>query len=223
MSALYLPGLEAEQRNPAKSQWYTEPKLSQRVWNFWANNYLDEDTTGVRVLEPAAGQGALLKPVFNDPRVSHITAIDIDRGNCDVLEALARRESLRHARIGTVRVVQVHCMDFMQYSAPHPFDLALQNPPYEDGQDVQFVLHALRWAPVVLGIFRSALLHGQERFENFWRWVDPVRGSWLVERPQFGKGEKSDGPLSDFVVLLLCKRSTPRERGQSFDVQMEWW
>jgi len=104
-----------------------------------------------------------------------------------------------------------------------PFDVALMNPPYEDGKDVAFIREALRYTSDVVGIFRSAIVHGDERFETLWRFTDVVRGVWLTGRPSFGQGDKSESAKSDFVVLHLTDRATERKRGEPLNLQMEWW
>lgn len=211
---LYLPGLESEARDIKLSQWFTGPELAELTWRWARRSDLLPDME-LRVLEPAAGQGALLKPALRSPFVARAVAVEIDARHIPALNELAAK----HEQLAVIH------HDFLSMCVPQgmAFDLALQNPAYEYDQDVEFILRSLLWAPVTVGIFRSALLHGVKRFERLWTWVDPVRGVWLSERPQFGKSEKSDGPISDFVVLELVKRLTPRAKHEPVNVRMEWW
>ncbi len=52
--------LEDEQRSPELAQWYSPPDLAARLWHF-----APKPRTGdpFRVLEPAAGKGALILPM----------------------------------------------------------------------------------------------------------------------------------------------------------------
>lgn len=202
----YLPGFDRERRDLSRSQWYTPPDLAERLWK-WAT---PPGRVAARVLEPSAGIGALIKPALRDRRVRRITAVDIDAGNCDALRELPRRGP----RLSVVRG------DFTHFKPAMRFDLGITNPPYEDDQDVGFVLRLLGFAPVVCGIFRSAIQHGEGRFEAFWRHVDMPRKVNLVNRPEFGEGT---GARSDFIVAEFTRRATLRERGEPTICAEEWW
>lgn len=205
----YLPGFEHERRDLSRSQWYSPPELAEEVWSWACAGQRDIGA----VLEPAAGKGALVRPALRDCRVSRVTAIDIDPVNVEALRAL---RGPRQRRLSAV------CGDFLSFTPRQRFGLCVQNPPFEDGQDVAFIMHALQFAPRVVGIYRSALVHGSGRFEALWRHVDMTRLAYIVNRPKFGAGT---GAQSDFIVAEFFRRdmSPPRQRGESCDVKVEWW
>lgn len=207
-AARYLPGFEAEQRSVALSQWYTPADLAERVWAWAAES---QRRTVARVLEPSAGRGALVAPALKSLRVRRLTAIDIDAGNVDTL-----KRSFTGRKLAVVRG------DFLSFTARDRFDLCIQNPPYEDDRDVAFIRHGLRFAPVVVGIYRSALVHGSNRFETLWKHVDMTRIAYLVNRPKFGEGT---GAQSDFIVAEFMRRdiSPARKRGEPSQLTQEWW
>lgn len=190
----FLPGMETERRSPELSQWYTPPSLATKVWA-WANKYIQHES----VLEPAAGQGALVKPIVRQPySCDHVVAIDIDAANCQALEDLA---------VGTGDLlVQVTHADFLEMFLDRGgplFDLALMNPPYEDGKAEAFILHALAISKRVVGIFKASILHGATRYQTLWSQAHVLREVRLMSRPRFGAGEHSESAKSDFVVLEI--------------------
>jgi predicted RNA methylase len=215
----YLPGMEAEARNLELSQWFTDPKLARSVWT-WANRY----ERAASVLEPSAGQGALLTPIYEYPcECREVVAVEIDAAHIDRLEVLAHRGSERAGH-------QWHVVtgDFLTlyYSRGPVFDLALMNPPYEDGQAEAFILHALRVCRRVVGIFKASILFGQERYRTLWSDVTTTREVRLAARPSFGLGESGGaGGKTDFVVLELVSKP-PNEQGYTSwerTVRVETW
>lgn len=219
MSAEYLPGMEHEQRKPERSQWFTDPKLARAVWQ-WANRYEDAAT----VLEPAAGHGALIKPIYEQPmQCRHVTAIDIDSNCIEVLDQFAGRARQRAGQWDVVRA------DFLAEpaewtSCAHEFDLALMNPPYEDGKAEEFILRALRLAHRVVGIFKASIQHGHERFHDLWSKAVVTREVKLARRPSFGIGESgSEGGKTDFVVLEIVEAPMLGASGFERCIRSETW
>jgi predicted RNA methylase len=214
---LVLPGMENEARNHDLSQWFTPRDLAKRVveWaiepRVSARDY-DGHGRALRVLEPSAGNGALVRPLV--AAGAFVTAIEVDERYLVELRTIAQPLDL-----------WVRRWDFLHVK-PEDIgsnDLCVMNPPYEDGLDVAFVLHALKFAPRVVGVFRSAIVHGDERYETLWRWVDITRGKWLRKRPQFGTGPKADGARSDFCVLDLVARERPRKVDEDMNLSFGWW
>lgn len=209
---LALPGMEYMQRDLSKSQWYTPPWLAVRTWEWWLRRH-GGDRMQLRVLEPSAGSGSLVRPALQSGRVARLQAIELDSRNVALLRTLQDPR-------GALRVTH---RDFMGPGVVGRYDVALMNPPYEDGQDVEHILRALAWAPMAVGIFRSALVHGSERYERLWRHVDITAGRWLRNRPGFGGGGTGDAAKSDFVVLELVRRQQEREADEDMQLAMGWW
>lgn len=210
MTQGYLPGMESEQRRLDLSQWYTPPDVAERLAE-WARGWS-------RILEPAAGRGALVRAVLdvlgphhNDLLALDVLAIDADPANVRIMaEAFCEHP-----------IVTIDCADFLSIVPYSPRDVAVMNPPYENDQDVNFILRALKWAPRVVGIFRSAILHGIERQRRLWSQVRLERLAWMSSRPRFGGG---GSPESDFIALQL-RRLFDDENPMTgrVIVATEWW
>jgi len=209
----FLPSMEGEERKVDKSQWYTPPKLAAAMAR-WAVRAAPRSASDapLRVLEPSAGRGSLVRAVLAaavvPTRVS-VTAYDTDEGNVAYLHGLYAGG------------IEVRHRDFLAHRrGVGRFDVACMNPPYEHDQDVDHIWRALRLAPRAVCLVRSAFDHADGRFKKFWRWVDPVREARLVSRPKFG-GKYT--PKGDFKVYELVKRTRPRRRGEPVLSMVEWW
>lgn len=211
---LTLPGIDDGKRDLSKSQWYTPEWLAERIWS-WVLERHELSSCKLRVLEPSAGRGALVRAALRSGMCERIHAIELDPRNVAILATMRDERG----------VLSTEHRDFLQPTrgVVSRYDVVLMNPPYESGKDVDFILHAFHWAPHVVGVFRSALVHGGDRYDRLWRHVDVLRGKWLRHRPSFGKGETGDSALSDFVVLELVLRQTPREANEDMQLTMGWW
>jgi predicted RNA methylase len=207
----YLPGFEREQRKPELSQWYTEPRLAKAVWR-WANRY-DQPRS---VLEPACGHGALVRPLIEEPfACRNVVLIDVDPSAVEVCAELC---AVGRRRPGMTW--EVDCADFLELTkspSHESFDLALMNPPYEEGRAEEFIVQALTIAKRVVGIFKASIQHGSSRFRMLWSVAYASREARLASRPSFGQGESGRQGMTDYVVLEI-KRLAP---GQ--DVTSERW
>jgi predicted RNA methylase len=198
------------------SQWFTDPKLAREVWR-WANRYELAES----VLEPAAGHGALIRPIYELPmQCKRVMAVDIDATCCEVLKGVAGRAL---QRFGTWSVMQADFLD-ERLTFVDRFDLAFMNPPYEDGKAEAFVLRSLRVAKRVVGIFKASIQHGHERFHGLWSEAMVTREVKLARRPSFGIGASgSEGGKTDFVVLEIVE--APMFGASAFErfVRVETW
>jgi predicted RNA methylase len=217
----FLLGLEAEQRSVELSQYYTPPQLAAELWD-WACQEHDAQS----VLEPSAGNGSLLRPMFTASKKSwpkHVCAWEIDPGKAAQIERLWRPSGL---------CFDLMVGDFLRESKAAAimqgvrFDLGLLNPPYEStkdwpiGQDVAFILRALECCDRLCGVFRAGIKFGQKRREGLWRFVQVVREVDLSERPDFGG---DDNAKTDFVLLELVRRAKDRAPRQVDLVRREIW
>ncbi len=189
----YLPGLESAQLRRDLSAFFTPPALAQRLWD-WAK--LGGEVRSL--VEPSAGRGALLKPVWAEDTERWVTAVDADPANAHVLLA-------QGWNCCPTRVV---CADFLTLEPETACDLALQNTPFEDGQDIAFVERSLLWAPRVCGIFPAGMFYSAGR-RPFWSRVEVTRQVYLSERPRFG-GEYA--PQTNFCLLELVRRTSAESR-----------
>lgn len=214
MTQPFLTGMEGEERRRDLSQFFTEPALAQRVWD-WCP--LKRHGDPIRICEPAAGKGALIRPMLTgDHRPDEIVAYEVDPWHQEHLISMA---------VETHGVMNVRRRSFTADPDPGRFDLFVQNPPYEDGQEDDFIEHALDNAPATIGIFRAAIVFGEDgeskgRWNTIWRWTDIKRLVWLSKRPDFGG---DFGAKTDFLVLHLTRRAKAREKQEPHTCTVEWW
>jgi hypothetical protein len=178
------------------SQWMTPDDLATRVVSWAAVQ------PGDRVLEPSAGDGALVRQLVHAG--ADVTAVETDRG---LVEG-----SLMYLRCA------VRNFDFLLLPDLGQFNLVIMNPPYEDGQDLRHVLHALTCAPRVVALLRLVFLAGQERGAGLWSRYSLRRLAVLSTRPRF-RGDGDNGAKSDFAVFDIWRTSPSGLDG----VELEWW
>jgi hypothetical protein len=123
--------------------------------------------------------------------------------------------------------LQVHQADFLEWrNKPSAgFDLALMNPPFSDGADGRHVAHATRQARRTVALVRTNFEHTAGRWLSCMQYVRVVRKAVLVNRPPpfGGPGDRNESPMSDYVVLELVRRETPRAAGEADLVAVEYW
>ncbi len=196
----YLPGMESAQLRRDLSAFFTPAALATRLWD-WAK--LGGEVQSL--VEPSAGRGALLMPVWAEPVERFVVAVEADPINAD---------SLGWRDWGQCPT-RIELADFLALP-PERVDLALMNTPFEDGQDVAFVERALLWAPRVCGIFPAGMFYSAGR-RPFWGRVRPTRIVHLSERPSFG-GDYS--PQTNFMLLeLVVRDALPKLCSPTVD----WW
>lgn len=208
----HFPHLSEEERQMVLSQWFTDPRLARRVWQ-WANRHKQPRS----VLEPSAGHGALVRPILEERfACTDIVMCDVDPRAVLMCEELAVR-----ARALGMRCVVEH-MDFLERRRSQHvhdlFDLALMNPPYEDGAAEVFVMHALALSERVVGIFKASIHHGISRFRMLWSSARVTREVKLATRPSFGRGEKGSKTGETDYVVLEISRMAPHD-----DMASEHW
>jgi len=210
---MMLPGFEHEERKPELSQWYTEPLLAERIWA------LAKAGPCSSVLEPSAGDGALLKAVLRSPGdCRRIQAVEIDHDRIAALTDVKARAD------GIGIQTTVACANWLtMLDSGERFDVAIMNSPFEDGQTEQHIAHTLNRARRVVAVAQTSLLHGVERGETFWPRVHVLTIAFLKRRPSFGIGKSgSKTGERDFAVFELGAVSDYGESPCS-QPQLFWW
>lgn len=193
------------ERAKCLSQYYTSEKLARKVVE-WS-----EISRGLKVLEPSAGDGGLLRHI---PKNARIQAFDIDP------------ENVKHLRELSHPALEVKCGDFlrMRPRQQNAVDLALMNPPYENGADGAHVAHGLRWAERVVALVRTNFEYGVERYHTVFRWAQVTRRAVLTRRPVFyGPADEGQTARHDYVVLELVRRVDRLEDPAPDQVETEYW
>jgi hypothetical protein len=180
----------------ARSAWYTPDSVADTLAGLAAGGWTAAKHR-TRVLEPACGDGALIRGLLRAapslrPRV---TAIDI---------APVRSH---------IDGVEWQTGDFLAMPGPiEPYDLAILNPPYEGGLDSRFVERAMDQSLRVAALVRLALLESARSHRRIWSRVE--RGEWYLHdlaiysrRPAFlPGGAPSDGGKTAFAIVVLDRR-----------------
>lgn len=95
-----------------------------------------QNLKGLRVLEPSAGAGAIVKVALENGAI--VDAIEVDPGR------VAKLEALRRAHYAG-RNLTVRCANFLT-STPIPiYDVVLMNPPFYGTHWMNHVMHAMKW------------------------------------------------------------------------------
>lgn len=190
------------------SQWFTPPWLAKRLVAWCGSPPVS------RVLEPSAGGGALVDAVRDRWAFAVVDAYETDSRWASVLRA--RPDTWRCAPPAVV----VHERDFLASPVPsEPYDLAAMNPPFEGGQDIAFLRHAMRCSRRVVMICRLAFVANQGTrravTEAGWSWVSIAS----LGRVRFD-GDGDTSPLSDFAAIkLTSQHGAVHAHAPTF----EWW
>lgn len=184
---------------PERSQWFTEPRLAIELVGLGASLLDDARRRGypIRVLEPSAGRGNLVRAVLDRCPHAYVDAIDIDP---------RWREDLESIDGGRVEII-----DYLERPAPvRRYDFAPCNVPFTDGEEVEHLAKLLDESERIAALLPVRSLHGRERYDRIWHRFDPrneARDWWIrqrvnmIARPKFG--EKGG---TDEIVLLDLRR-----------------
>lgn len=190
----------------SKSQWYTPPELARRIARWAVESHPDMELC---VLEPSAGRGALAIQLWELDEVQELKCIDIDPENARVLQLLG---------------FQVTCADFRAWEAPGKYDLAVMNPPFEDGAAEEHVLHALKSCARVVAHVPLTTLAGKERREGLWSTAYLKRIAIHSSRPKYS-GSKTGGQ-TDMCTIDVVRRPEGKvamDGVAACGVEIEWW
>lgn len=197
---------------PAKakklSQYYTQPQDAERIARFALEAVPDART----VLEPSAGNGALVAALLKLRPQLQITAVDIDIDNA--MQLLRRYPQLH-----------VCCCDFLAFTMPEGFlfDVVVMNPPFENGSVAAHVGRALGLARHVVCHCPLTTLAGQDRRERLWSICEPQALAACSTRPKYlGDGGKTD-MCTLYVTPTPFGGAEPRDPSERRPITLEFW
>lgn len=208
MTQLALIGGDAPSTHGVLDFWPTPDWLAARMVE-WAGV-----KPGDRVIEPSAGDGALVRAARAHMRArgdAWIEAVDVNP---------AREGALRDAGADAVTIGDWPTIASRMPLDPDggpPFDLCFANPPFSD-----VATHLLPMATVAkraVVLLPLTALEGSERYQAAWRHLWLTRLAVLVKRPRFG-GEHS--PATAYCVAEL-RRRRPQDAERATTTTVEWW
>lgn len=151
---------------------------------------------GMKVLEPSAGQGAIVRNALNAG--AHVTAVEVDAAHCAMLSV-----------IGAATLDVVHA-DFPAWAAANKataFDAVLMNPPFRRNQDAKHIQAA--WALLkpsgrLVAICSEGVLQRSRSTERaFQQWVADIGASLDILPPGTFKAAGTS------VSTVLLRATTP--------------
>ena len=186
--------------DPNLSQWFTPMPLAQKIMREWGELFV-----GRVVLEPSAGRGDLVRSAAM--LAAGVIAIEIDeRWSAECIRRVG-------AHLPIERKVSVITGDFFDHlGLAEEADIALMNPPYENGADLRFLLAVLEAVGEAVCVLRSDALAGVGRHEKLWSKYFLRRLAILPRRPAFSG---QSGAQSDFCVTYIADEPGPQS--------IEWW
>ncbi len=209
---LALPGVDTlppeHMRLKALSQWFTPPDIARRlVW--WAGPVAAD-----RILEPSAGEGAIVRAIREARAAAVIDAVEIDP-----------RFAAELRGIGDPALVVTEG-DYLTRPPPmQRYPLSVINTPYEGGVDGLFLEKVMRESDRIIALVRLAALEGGERYRRVWSLVHQGIDGWrmpglaiFATRPVFdGPQERDEGGKTGFIAVKLSRVDGSRE------TRVEWW
>lgn len=106
------------------TKFFTYPETAELMVNLlkWGNDFYDSEGT-LKVLEPSAGNGAIVKALRKKfGKLMWIDAVEKDNRWFEELDAMCNRTFIQ---------------DFLQYPSPRQYDACVANPPFGNGVDLQ--------------------------------------------------------------------------------------
>lgn len=176
----------------------TPPSLVKRMIDL---AFLED---GQKVLEPSAGEGAILEGISEVGHAVTVTAVEFD----------PRRANLLKTRALDLRLnLAVYTGDFLAETWG-PFDRVLMNPPFGKGAAVKHVRHAisaLRSGGRLVAIMPSSIVQRQDRAHRELRQEIMRHGSFHpVEAGAF----KASGTMANTVLVFYEKPSQAQQESQ---------
>ena len=184
--ALAVDTLPADRRADL-DQWFTDPSVAARLVRWCGSIPMH------RVLEPSAGGGSLVRAIEEQASLAQITAHEIDPEWAAHLRATTRAHVIEG--------------DYLAAAPPaEPYDLAVVNSPFADGQDVAFLGKVMDESRRVVAVLRSAVLHGKRAHAEVWSragWgvvsVAMAVGRWSFETRGARRAEAGRSPDGNVV------------------------
>lgn len=170
---------------------------------------LAELASGMEVLEPSAGRGAIV--VALEARGCLVDCVELNEANAVALAATGGARWIKQA-------------DFLLYRPPvdvagHGYDRVVMNPPFDRGQDVRHVLHALRFVKpggLLVSVMSVGVTFRRDRATAEFRDLVKDSGGRIVELPP--ESFASSGTKVATVIVVIPKAPAAREETVQLDL-----
>ena len=168
---------------------------------------------GLRVLEPSAGTGELIRAAINNATGLdtglRITAVEHNYNLAKMLEQ--QRDKTVYANAENFRVVNA---DFLQCNPNHVgaetlglFDVVLMNPPFQNGDDIKHIKHALTFLKPG-GRLVAICANGPRQNEQL-KPLAEDSGGWWEELPADTFKEQGTGVRTALLVIEKAEEDEP--------------
>jgi phospholipid N-methyltransferase len=144
------------------------------------------------ILEPSAGQGAIIEAILRKHPNANIGAIELMEVNSIIL----KKKGFTHL-----------CGDFLQQPAIEFYDRIIANPPFSKNQDIDHVLHmykCLTPGGILVSIMSEHWIKSNNRKEkDFKQWLlDQDYHTDIINRGEF----KGSGTMVGCIIVKIRKR-----------------
>lgn len=164
---------------------------------------------GARVLEPSAGDGALVRWILDADSDVHVVAVEPNSERADGLHELAKEFPGR---------VTVHCMTFETFALSHtgghlgdvePFDAVVMNPPFGDSSrdlvwmdHIRIALDLLRPGAQLVSIVPNGYGHRSDKAHKAFREWAAERGARHEQLPRDAFAASGCGVSAGLLTLV---------------------
>lgn len=203
-----------KQRNDDFQQFYTNYSLAKYIID---KTNLDSVKDKVEILEPTAGEGYLIKPIFDMKIDYNLDMVELDKKNRDKLEEISK------SSMGNIKLL--NNPNFLLFTPSKRYDYIFMNPPFHikkstnaiikaDIWDFEFVKRAFSMlkdgGQLVAITSKHFLLSSDEKSKKFRDWLtnDNILNVKIDERPdeQF-ENENRKIKISVAIIHIIKKSS----------------
>ena len=168
--------------------YYTPQKVAEELVE-WA-----EVKSGMEVLEPSAGDGALVKEISK--KICNIKCVEIRSESCEKLLKIKESENLS--------MISVDHEDFLETIPCEVFDRVIMNPPFTRGTDLKHISHALKFLKP--GGILVSIIPGNENRNSLNKLIKEENLKYFAIEELDEKSFKTEGTCINTSRLKIWKK-----------------
>lgn len=205
-----IPEKISKKRNKKNQlqQFYTNEILATYIYEF--SSLKTNKNTNIKVLEPSAGVGDLVKPIVKNNKNVNITMVEIDPENQTILKQMIKEYPLL--------LNLSNQNNFLLYQTSERFDYIFMNPPFHlrkeddrnlkrDVYDTDFIKKAFALLKIG-GEIMAITGHSWKKDNTFKEWTKLKDKEFAIEEKV---KEKFSGIKIDISVMKIKKLSTEHD------------